>query len=187
MAHPNPVLDAIFTRRSVRDYTDKKIDAATEELLIKAALAAPSASNKQPVNIVVVKNPALITELEQAIIAFFTKIGDTPTVDRIKSRGSKIFYDAPVSFFLAVKDKSELDVGIMAENIHIAATGLGLGSIILGLPGVAFNDPTTSDYWKKKLGFPAGYEWGIAVAVGFNAGGGKPPHEIDMGKVSYIN
>jgi nitroreductase len=182
----NSTIDAIFARRSVRAYTDKKVDDATIELLAKIALAAPSGSNSQPVNVIVVKNTALILEAEKAIIAYFTKKGDTAVVDRIKSRNDKIFYDAPVFFFLAVKNKSSTDVGIAAENVSIAATSLGLGSILLGLPNVIFNDPETAAYWKGKLGIGEGYEYGLAVAVGYAADTGKP-HDIDVNKISYVN
>jgi nitroreductase len=178
-------MDAIFGRRSVRAYTAQKVDDETVDLLARAALAAPSGSNSQPVDVVVVKDGALIQEAEKAVIAYFVKKNDTGVVDRIRSRNNKIFYDAPVSFFLAVKNKSAVDVGIAAENIAIAAASLGLGNIILGLPNVIFNDPETAAYWKGKLGFREGYEFGLAVAVGYAADTGKP-HDIDLKKISYI-
>jgi nitroreductase len=181
---PNTAIDVIFTRRSVRAYTGQQPDDAAVELLAKAALAAPSGGNKQPVTVIVVRNAALIQELERAVIAGFEKKGETAIVERIKSRNGKIFYDAPVSYFLAVKDKALVDVGIAAQNIAIAASALGLGSIILGLPGIAFTDPETSAYWKDRLGFPPGYEFGIAVAAGFAADSGKP-HEVDLQKIKY--
>jgi nitroreductase len=181
----NSVIDAIFSRRSVRAYTARPLDDETVELLAKTALAAPSANNLQPVNVVVVRNSALIREAEEAIIAYFVKKGENAVLEHIKSRNNRIFYDAPVSFFLAVKNKSEADTGIAAENISIAAAGLGLGSIILGLPGVIFNDPETASYWKSRLGFPPGYEFGLAVAAGYAADTGKP-HDIDPDKISHI-
>jgi nitroreductase len=181
----NAVLDAIFTRRSTRAYTDKKVDAETVALLAKAALAAPSGSNAQPVNVIVVQNVPLILELEKAVVDYFVKAGDEAVVERIKSRKNKIFYDASTVFFLAVKNNAAVDVGIMAENLAIAATSLGLANIILGLPRVAFNTPDTAAYWKEKLRFPEGYEYGLAVAVGYAADEGKP-HEIDVSKLSYI-
>ena len=181
----NTVIDAIFSCRSVRAYTDKAPDDQTVELLAKAGLAAPSANNAQPVSIIVVRNAALIGELERAVAACFEKKGETGILERIRSRGGKIFYDAPVSYFLAVKNSAAVDVGIMAENIAIAAAGLGLASILLGLPNVVFNDPETSAYWKSKIGFPEGCEFGLAVAVGYAADTGKP-HEIDMKKISYL-
>ncbi|MDR2376752.1 MAG: nitroreductase family protein [Treponema sp.] len=182
---PNTTIDVIFARRSVRAYTDRRPDDETVDLLARTALAAPSGSNSQPVNVIVVRNSALIREAEQAVIAYFEKQGETAVLDRIKSRNNKVFYDAPVSFFLAVKNKSAADVGIAAENIAIAAASLGLGSVILGLPGVIFNDPDTAAHWKSRLGFPDGYEFGLAVAAGYAADTGKA-HSIDLKKISYI-
>ncbi|MFP3089551.1 nitroreductase family protein [Treponema sp. TIM-1] len=181
----NIVLDAIFTRRSTRAYTNKKVDAETVALLAKAALAAPSGSNAQPVNVLIVQNVPLILELERAVVNYFVKTGDEAVVERIKSRKNKVFYDASTVFFLAVKNNAAVDVGIMAENIAIAATSLGIANVILGLPRVVFYDPDTVAYWKEKLRFPEGYEYGLAVAVGYAAEEGKP-HEIDLSKVSYL-
>jgi nitroreductase len=181
----NSTFEAIFSRRSCRAYTSKKVDDETTALLAKAALAAPSGSNAQPVNLIVVQNVPLILELEKAVGDYFVKTGDETVLERIRSRKNKIFYDASTVFFLAVKNKALTDAGIMSENIAIAAESLGLANIILGLPRVVFEDPATAAYWKGKLGFPEGYEYGLAVAVGYAAGEGKP-HEIDLGKLSFI-
>jgi nitroreductase len=181
----NSTLDAIFTRFSCRSFTDKKIDDETVATLAKAALAAPSGNNSQPVTVIIVQNTNLILEMEKAIVDFFVKTGNKEVAERNKSRGNKIFYNASTVFFLAVKNNSSADVGIASENIAIAASSLGLGNIILGLPGVVFSDPATSDYWKQRLAFPAGYEYGLAVAAGYAVVEGKP-HSIDMGKIRYV-
>ena len=181
----NSTLDAIFARFSCRAFTDRQIDDETVKILAKAALAAPSGMNAQPVNVIVVQNTGLLLEMEKAVGDFFVKTGDRTTVERIKSRNDKIFYNAPTVFFLAVKNKSAADVGIASENIAIAAASLDLGSVILGLPGVVFSEPSTAAYWKQKLSFSEGYEYGLAVAVGCAAAGGKP-HAVDLGKISYV-
>ncbi|WP_010262661.1 nitroreductase family protein [Treponema primitia] len=181
----NSTFEAIFTRRSSRSYTSQRVEDETVANLAKAALAAPSGSNSQPVNVIVVQDTALLLELEKAAVDYFVKAGNEAVVNRNKQRNNKIFYGASTVFFLAVKNGANIDVGIAAENIAIAATSLGLGNIILGLPGVAFNAPETAAYWKAKLGFPDGYEYGTAVAVGYTADTGKP-HDIDLSKISYI-
>jgi nitroreductase len=181
----NAALDAIFTRRSNRAYTAQKVDEETTALLAKAALAAPSGSNSQTIKLIVVQKVPLILELEKAVIDFFVKTGNTAVIEQLRIRKNKIFYDASTVFFLAMKNNAYFDVGIMSENLAIAATSLGLANIILGFPGVVFGDPDTASYWKGKLGFPEGYEFGLAVAVGYAADEGKP-HDIDLTKISYI-
>ena len=41
-------LEAIFSRRSIRKYTDKIIETELVEKIIKAGMYAPSAENAQP-------------------------------------------------------------------------------------------------------------------------------------------
>jgi hypothetical protein len=44
-----------------------------------------------------------------------------------------------------------------------------------------------SDYFKERLGFPQGYEVGLSVLLSYaDESGVKPPHELDMGKVSWV-
>ena len=52
-------LDVIATRTSVRAYRDCPVGADTVELLLRAAMAAPSAMNRQPWVFVVVDDKAL--------------------------------------------------------------------------------------------------------------------------------
>ena len=183
----NSTLDNIFQRRSVRAYTPECVSDEMVELLGKTALAAPSGMNAQPWHIIAVQNNDIILELERAVIDYFIKAGETALVERCKSRNNKIFYNASTVFFITMKSEvaPKLDVGIVAENISIAATSMGLGSIILGLPRFPFEDPDTSEYWRNKLTFPEGYDYGIAVAVGYSADEGTP-HQIDMSKLSYV-
>ena len=46
----------IYERRSIRKYTDKEISNENVKKLLKAGMNAPSAHNKKPYDIVVVKN-----------------------------------------------------------------------------------------------------------------------------------
>lgn len=59
-------MDAIFSRRSVRKFTDEPLSDAVLTQLIKAAMRAPSAGNEQPWEFVVVRH----RETLQAVLAF---------------------------------------------------------------------------------------------------------------------
>ena len=54
------VLQAIFTRRSIRKFTGAPISEEDMATLLKAGFSAPSAHNMQPWHFVVVKNPATL-------------------------------------------------------------------------------------------------------------------------------
>src|SRR5574344_1016983 len=57
----------IMTRTSVRKYQDKTIADETVEKILHAAMAAPSAANKQPWQFVVIKDKHLLSSLAGAL------------------------------------------------------------------------------------------------------------------------
>lgn len=180
----NQVLDVISSRRSIRDYSPEALTKEEVQALVDAALIAPSAMNAQPWHLTVANDREVVLEMEQDVVDFFVKTGQAETAARIASRNNKIFYDAATVFFISMKPGAGMDVGIMAQSIALAAKSMGLDSVILGLPGVVFG-AEKAEYWKEKLLFPAGYEYGIAVAVGHGTMAGVD-RERDYSKVSYI-
>ena len=115
---------------------------------------------------------------------------DTGMYDRIMSRGGKIYYNAPCMIVVPIA-KAEpagaelLDCGIVAENIALAATSLGIGNLICGLAAFSFAGEK-HDELKERLGFPEGYEIGIAVLLGYAANPGGKPHEPDLSKITIV-
>ncbi|MDP2854519.1 MAG: nitroreductase family protein [Smithellaceae bacterium] len=57
------VLTAIFTRRSVRKYSDKPVSDATIKLLLQAAMSAPSAKNTQSWEFIVIRNKKTLEQI----------------------------------------------------------------------------------------------------------------------------
>ncbi len=183
----NPVLDAIFSRSSVRAFTDQPLTNEQIAQLANAALAAPTAMNRQPYQLIAVKDKALILELEKATVEYFA--AQNPEIaQRNASRGNKVFYNAPVAFFIAIDTEgayNKFDCGIVAQNLAIAATGMGLGSVILGMPRGAFLGDRAEEL-RMRLEFPEGYEFGLCVAVGYPDGQPKDPHPLNPAKLTLI-
>jgi len=177
----NDTLDVILSRSSIRAYTPQALSMDQTDALVSAALAAPSGMNSQPWHISVVTDRALLDEIDGESMRILGE-KDPVALDRMLSRGGKILYDAPEVFFIS--GTSALDAGILVQNIALAAQSLGLGSVILGLPGLVFAGPRGAEF-AKRLAFPEGYPFQIAIAVGYIAAG-KAPHERDISKVSFI-
>ncbi len=57
------VLEAIFNRRSIRQYTDRPVGDDVIESLLKAAMYAPSAVNKQPWHYIVFRNREMMEKI----------------------------------------------------------------------------------------------------------------------------
>jgi nitroreductase len=182
----NETLKSIAKRYSCRDFADTPLTAEQIKMLVDAALAAPSAMNRQPWHIILVTDKALIEELDAEGMSILAAAEDKSGYERIKSRGGKIFYNAPCMMMVASDDSNyaSMDCGILSQNVSLAAHSIGLGSVICGMAGIPLSG-SRGEELKKRLQFPEGYGFGIAILVGM-AKSGKEPHELDTGKVTLI-
>jgi len=179
----NETLKNIATRYSCRDFADTALTDLQINAIVEAALASPSSMNRQPWHIIVVTDKALIEELDAEGMKIIASWEDKSAFERINSRGGKLFYNAPCLVIVA-SDGSDLDCGIVSQNISLAAHSLGLGNVICGMAGIPLSGPRAEEL-KKRLKFPDGLKFAMAVLVG-TAKSGKAPHELDRSKVTYI-
>jgi nitroreductase len=184
----NEVLKAIGERYSCRNFTGEPLADGQIKAIAAAAVAAPSANNSQRWRVYAITNKPLVDELEAEGLSAISAMPDKSLFERIQSRGGQLFYGAPAIFVIAIEAAGGtgaiLDCGIVCENIVLAAAGLGAQSCICGLAGLAFS-AGKRDYFVKKLGFPEGYDFGMAVLLGSEKSRGTP-HEPDLAKISYI-
>lgn len=180
----NETLQTIKNRYSCRSFTGEAIEQEKVEAIALAGVQAPSAMNLQPWEIVVIRDKALIDEMDAAVMEMLSEQEDKTTYDRMMSRGGKLFYNAPCMYVVAKKAGTDLDCGIVTENIALAASSLGLGNVICGLMRLVFNTPK-ADMFKEKI-IPEGYEFGMSVLVGYATNAEGTPHEPDVSKIKYI-
>lgn len=115
----------IMTRTSVRQYTGKAIPDDTVTIMLKAAMAAPSAINKQPWKFVVVKDQ----ELRDKIGAAVQGVGD-----KTKTAGSVILVCGDKTKFIEQAPEYWVqDCSAATENLLLAANALGLGAVWCGV------------------------------------------------------
>jgi len=182
----NETLQTIAERYSCRDFADAPLTGAQLEALVQAALAAPSGMNRQPWHVIVVTNKALIDEMDAEGMRILAAAEDKGFYERMMSRGGKLFYNAPCMIMVAAEgpDAAPMDCGILSQNVALAAHALGLGSVICGMARIPLSGPRGEEF-TKRMRFPAGYGFGIAILVG-TAITGKAPHAPDANKVTYI-
>lgn len=186
----NDTLKTIADRYSCRSFTDQEIGCDDIQAIAEAAIAAPSGMNRQNWQIIVVKNKALIAEMDAEGMRVMSEFPDKTMLERMKSRGGKLFYNAPCMVFIAVKESfpkgAELiDLGIVAQNISLAATSLGIDNCHCGLVAFCFVGVKAAEF-KKKLQIPQGYEIGLAVLLGYGKEQGAP-HVPDKSKITIID
>jgi nitroreductase len=115
-------IEAIMTRRSIRKYKKQMVSDKQIETLLKAAMYAPSAVNKQPWHFIVFRNK-LIAE---KIIEFH------PNSYMLKdaSLGILVCFDEILQHDTGY---GELDCSAATQNILLAAHGTGLGAVWIGI------------------------------------------------------
>ena len=117
------ILEAIYARRSIRKYEERPVEKEKIELLLMAAMAAPSAMNIKPWEFVVVTDPDTMDKFRSALM--FGKF-NAPVA--IAVCGNNSFFKHPMASKFWVQDCSAA-----TENILLAAAGLGLGTVWLGV------------------------------------------------------
>lgn len=119
----NPILEIIFHRRSIRKYTDQPVEPEKLDLLLQAAMAAPSAMNCRPWEFVVVTDPLKLIQFRKRLI-----FGNRNAPAAIIICGNPGLSANPAARLFWVQDCS-----LAGENILIAAAGLGLGAVWIGI------------------------------------------------------
>ena len=181
----NETLNVIATRYSCRNYKSDPVEKDKLEKIALAAVHSPSAMNMQPWQINIITDKNFIEEMDAEGMKILSEAEDKSTYERFMNRGGKLYYNAPCMFLILKKPGTDLDIGIVSENISLAAASLGLGNVICGMAAIPFNGPK-SELFKIKAKFTQDWEFGMAVLVGYAEKSGSP-HEPDMTKICFID
>lgn len=170
----NAALECIMTRTSVRAYdADRKISKDTVDILLKAAMAAPTAVNKQPWAFVVVDDRAVMDSLMAAC----------PYARMLESAPMAIVTCGDLSLAIEgeARDMWIQDVSAATENLQLAANAVGLGAVWTGVYPIA----DRMDGVCKALGLPSNIVPLAVVPIGYPSGSTAPKDKWMPEKVHY--
>jgi nitroreductase len=132
-------LEAIRTRRSIRNYLDKPVEQDKLSAVLEAVRISPSWANMQCWRMVVVKDRATHEKISDLsyVEEFFSPKG-------YKSNpAKKALAEAPVVIVLCADPAASgvlwnqnyylVDTGIAAQSLMLAAQALGLGTVFVGV------------------------------------------------------
>ncbi|MFI3302503.1 MAG: nitroreductase family protein [Rikenellaceae bacterium] len=162
--YANPTLECIHMRTSVRSYTSKSVGKELLMELVRAGMAAPSAMNKQPWEFIVVRDRAILDKMG----TIKPPVGKAPAaivvLGNTNASGSWV-----------------LDCSAATENILIAATSMGLGTVWTGAHGNA----RFENLLKETLSLPDGIMPLSVIAVGYSDGTPTPKNKFVESKVHF--
>ncbi len=131
--------EAIFNRRSVREYTSEAVDDATLKRLIAAAVHAPNAVNDQPWTFTVVRSRKVREQISAAAKIHMLAIARGASIERSRSHLEDpefdIFYQAPALIVISGNNTGPWiteDCALAAENLVLAAFAEHLGTCWIG-------------------------------------------------------
>ncbi|MDR1531771.1 MAG: nitroreductase family protein [Clostridiales bacterium] len=186
----NETIRTIMSRYSCRAFVGETPPDEDLRTIAEAALAAPSGSNRQLWRVIVVKDKSLISEMDDEGMRVLAAMPDKSMYERIKGRGGGLFYNAPCMIVIPIAQANPpvaemFDCAIVAENIALAATSLGVDNLICGLAALPFAGEKGAEF-SRRLGFPEGYGIGLGVLLGYAKETGGKPHELDFSKISFV-
>lgn len=192
------VLEAIRSRRSVKQFADTPVTKDLIEQVLEAALWAPSAQNLQPVRFWVITDRKLLGELEGSLYHHGLKLRSYLSILKLfvpqfkgekgprlfRSLRPQLFNGAPAVVLIGA-DRScsstyAKDCTLAAMTLMLAAEGLGLGSCYFGWTVLVNRLPG----WKKRLNIPADAEIVDGIGLGCPAGGRTAPARKPVAEVT---
>jgi nitroreductase len=173
---PLSVMNAIQHRRSVRDYTSQSIDKSVIQMLLGAAVLAPTAMHEEPWAFAVIQDKKVLDRLsERAKKLALTETQGSDT-DRARHKlhvmdkpDFHVFYNAGTLIVIYSKLEGQFvvaDCWLAAENLLLAAYAQGLGTCVIGFAVSALNTPE----WKAELKIPTKMTAIAPMIVGVPAG-----------------
>jgi nitroreductase len=175
----NEAYNVIMSRKSVREYTSQQLSDGQIDSLLRAGMAAPSAMNIQPWELIVVTDSSVKAKIgdhnRSVATAPVTIVVCADTVMNMRPHGQP---DAeptaqPNPFW-------QQDASAVAENILLAAESMGLGAV-----WTSASRPDRAGVISEALGLPANIHPLAAIAIGYPAGDNQPKDKWKESKVHY--
>ncbi len=145
------ILETAKARSSVRAYTGQAVEEGKLLKVLEAAHVAPTAANKQPVRLVVVRSKEGLSAVSGAANIYGAPVAVVVCAD--KDRAWTRPFDGMVT--------TDIDASILTDHMMLMATELGLGSV-----WICYFKP---DVLKQGLGLPPNLEPINILALGYSA------------------
>ncbi len=180
--------EAINTRRTVRDFSDRPVPRAVIENLIRAASTAPSGANKQPWTFCVVENPDLKRQIREAAEAeehrSYTSRMSAEWLEDLKPIGTdwhKPFLETAPYLIIAFRQIYEPVGNTKRQNYYVMESiGLACGLLLAAIHDAGLvtltHTPSPMDFLTRLLARPANEKPFLLIPVGYPAPGATVPN-----------
>lgn len=172
----NLAIENIMTRTSVRSFTKQPVEDEVLECVLKAAMAAPSAMNKQPWHFFVIREENLRNTIADSLEYGKQSLRNSSVAIIVAGDKSR-FFEEPDSVDYWVEDCSAA-----AENLLLAAHAVGLGAVWCGVYPI----PERVAQLRKATGISDDYIPMCIIPIGYPDTDSEPKDKWDPAKVTYL-
>lgn len=175
-------IQALQSRKSVRSYLEKTVEADKLDRIIEAGKHAPNAGAFQ---ITVIKNARMLQEINDRTLEAMKNSGNDFLMQRAAIPGYNPLYGAPVLLLLSVPagPYAQANAACAATCMTLAATALGLGSCYVVSPTLALDGKNDLSV---NAGIGGGYAPSCGVLVGYEKTGSIPPARKADVSVNFV-
>lgn len=164
---PNELMNAIRTRRTIRQFIDKKVPEDVINMIFEAGRMSPTGTNSQGTSYVLLDEKKL--ECESIAVNIFRKLIGAgkkiiPQLSSMTIDDNFFFKNAPVVIVIFGKDK--VSASLAAENMTFMAEAYGLGVLFSGLFTGCIN---TSSKIRKVIGINKKDKAVTTLVIGYPA------------------
>lgn len=170
------VTEAIYKRHAIRSYKNLSISQDIIDILLDAAVHAPTAMHQEAWAFAIIQDKKLLKEISDDAKKLLNEQRKNPehpfhheSLDYFLKPEFNIFYNADALIVIYGKsDKAfiEADCWLAAQNLMLAAYAYGLGSCVIGLAVEILNDKI----WKKNFDIPEEYKAIAPIVLGHPSG-----------------
>ena len=163
-------ISAIHNRKSVRNFTGESVTQNEIDILLKAAMAAPSAVNCQPWEFIIVTDRKTLDALGDAL----------PYAKMIYKAGAAIIVcGVPAKAHKQMEEYAVIDSTLASQNILLATEAIGLGAIWTA----AYPYPDRMRSVKTILNIPENIIPLNVIPIGHPTGEDRPKEKFDSRKI----
>ena len=176
------LMETIKGRRSIRKYDTRNVPDEMVDQVIEAIRWAPSWTNCQCWEVVVVRDQDLRSQLQATLPPkgnpAFKAIVEAPVLLALCARtGTSGYYKELQTTKFG--DWMMYDLGLATQNLCLMAHHLGLGTVIVGL--------FDHDRAKAVVGVPDGYELVTMIPLGYPAKVGNAPKRRESDDFTHVD
>ena len=185
--HSHSFLQLMLSRRSIRDFSSKKISDEVIENILKTAISSPSGANKQPWSFVIVKNKNIKKKIrnaaEQEEKKFYSQRATDEWLDDLNKFGTtweKPFLEEAPVLIIIFRQSYDKSGSKRRKNYYVnESVGIATGFLLTAIQNAGLvsltHTPSPMGFLEKILERPKNEKAYLLIPIGFPAKDAQVP------------